>query len=416
MGTYHCGVTPEIEERNPFVGIATLVVALAIVAGLAARFGMNNAVAAVCAAIAVVGTWVLLAPQGETLEPAVSGAASNVATQRRSVPTSRTAPNSAFVAAPPEGTKRQGLRTAPRVAVGFDGVDAAEPDDAARPLPARDDDVFVEIAAPVQALGQLPQDAHALSIDANVNPPSNVSGAYTLGRFEVRAASRRGSDHVILNDPRQDDYVVAKAANGRYLVVVVADGETAAENAQFGSYWASRLLAQTIDLHLRDGIPGIDKMLERTRDELTKLFEKRFTDGTKMRTIATTLVGLIAPVDGGPAAGFRVGDSDILIDGPDGWSSVFGDPQANQAEVIFPRTVDADVAPLNFDVNCLLLATDGVSGPIATNDTVAMSYSAGLAAPISEVEFDQLMAFPLEQARGDRTAVAVWFAPAPSGR
>ena len=76
-----------------------------------------------------------------------------------------------------------------------------------------------------------------------------------------------------MNDLRQDDYVVASAANGRYLVVVVADGQGAAENAHYGSYWSCRLLAQAIDQHLRDGVPGIEKMLERTRDELQQLFE-----------------------------------------------------------------------------------------------------------------------------------------------
>ena len=216
---------------------------------------------------------------------------------------------------------------------------------------------------------------------------------------------------MILNDPRQDDYVVASAANGRYLVVVVADGQGSAENSHYGSYWSSRLLAQAIDQHLRDGVPGIEKMLDRTRDELSDLFEMRFTDGTKMRTIATTLVGLIAPVDGGPAAGFRVGDGDIFFAEPGtGWTSVFG-ATAVRPDAVFPRSVDADVAPLELDVNCLLLTTDGISEPLTSNAGVADSFATGLVAPISEVEFDQLLSFPLEEARGDRTAVAVWFTP-----
>ena len=206
----------------------------------------------------------------------------------------------------------------------------------------------------------------------------------------------------------QDDYCVASAAGGRYLVVVVADGHGAAENAHYGSYWASRLLAQSIDQHLRDGVPGIENMLERTRTELRQLFDLTFTDGTKLRTIATTLVGLIAPVDGGPAAGFRVGDSDLLIGGPDGWTSVFGAPSGDP-DTVFPRTIEADVAPLELDQACMLLATDGVAGPLSSNEGVAASFAEGLQGPVSEVEFDQLISFPLEEARGDRTAVGVWF-------
>ena len=409
MEAYHCGVTPEMQERNPFVSIAMLVVAMAAVAGLAMRFGLNSFVAAICVAAAIVGTWVLLSPQIETLEPALAGTRSAPAAKQgpQLTPTSNV---SAFTAKP-ESAPREGLRSTPRVKVGFDSPTAERPGStqAAR-LPVFDSDAFVESVVPVQALGQLPQDASALQITTTVEPSSNISGAYTLGQFEVRAASRRGSDHVILNDPRQDDYVVASAANGRYLVVVVADGQGSAENAHYGSYWACRLLAQAIDQHLRDGVPGIEKMLDRTRDELSELFEMRFTDGTKMRTIATTLVGLIAPVDGGPAAGFRVGDGDILTGGPDGWNSVFGSTPV-QADAVFPRSVEADVAPLELDVRCILLATDGVSAPITSNEGVASSFADALAAPISEVEFDQLMTFPLEEARGDRTAVSVWFSP-----
>jgi hypothetical protein len=408
MGAYHCRVTPETQDRNPFISIAVLVVVMALVAGLATRFGINSLVAAICVALAMFGTWVLLSPQIEILESAATTSGDARVATPGAVASGGVSSVSAF-AGKPASAAREGLRSTPRVAVGFDTPTAERPGthEPAR-LASFDSGSFVESVAPVQALGQLPQDASALQVSTTVEPSSNVSGAYTLGQFEVRASSRRGSDHVILNDLRQDDYVVASAANGRYLVVVVADGQGAAENAHYGSYWSCRLLAQAIDQHLRDGVPGIEKMLERTRDELQQLFDMRFTDGTKMRTIATTLVGLIAPVDGGPAAGFRVGNSDLLVAGADGWTSVFG-ASSTEADAVFPRTIDADVAPLELDGACLMLATDGVAGPITANDGVAMSLVEALQAPVSEVEFDQLMSFPLEEARGDRTAVGVWF-------
>lgn len=403
MGAYHCGVTPESQERNPFVSIAVLVVVMAVASGLAARYGLNSAVTALCVVIAIIGTWLLLSPQIETLESTLpaGGKADRDAGGRNAGTVS------AFTA--PTAAPRQGLRGEPRVAVGFDKTDGAQgrrPTPPAR-LPAIDES-SLDSVAPVQALGQLPQDAAALHVATTVEPVGNISGAYTLGRFEIRAASRRGSDHVILNDPRQDDYVIAGAANGRYLVIVVADGS--AENSHYGSYWTCRLLAQAIDHHLREGVPGIEKMLDRTRTELGELFDLTFTEGTKIRTIATKLVGLIAPVDGGPAAGFRVGDGDILVADGAGWRSVFGST-APQAESVFPRSIEADVAPLEFDANCLLLATDGMSVPLATNAEVGASLASGLARPVSEVEFDQLLTFPLEEARGDRTAVGVWFTP-----
>lgn len=409
MGAYYRWVTPEIPERNPFVAIAVMVLTLALVAGVAMRLGVNSVVAAICVGIAIIGTWLLLSPQIESLESALLPAGGGVSNAPGIASTS--AGVSAFSSAPVgEAAPRERLRSAPRIAVGFDGETSGAASAPAR-LPSMGADRFSDSVAPVQALGQLPQDASALQVSTTVEPAGNISGAYTLGQFEIRGASRRGSDHVILDDPRQDDYVVASAANGRYLVVVLADGESTAENAQYGAYWASRILAQTIDQHLREGVPGIEKMLTRTRDEVTELFEMRFTDGSKMRTIATRLVGLIAPVDGGPAAGFRVGNGDILFNGESGWQSIFGSNA--DAEAVFPRSIEADVAPLDLDLSCLLLASGGVVGPIRDNADVAASFAETLATPASEVEFDQMLSFPLEQARGDRTAVGVWFTPTP---
>lgn len=387
-------MTLEPQERNPFVSIGVLVVVLAAAAGLAARFGLNDVVTAVCVVVAILGTWLLLSPQTEVIESTLPAAGVAVA----------------------EAPPRQNLRSTPRVAVGFDkGAGARHAGTPPARLPAlthdplRDDDD--DGVAPVRALGRLPQDAVALQVDTQVEPDGMISGAFTLGRFEVRAASRRGSDNVILDDPRQDDYVVAGAANGRYLVIVVADGEGSAEHARYGAHWTCRLLARAIDRHLRDGVPGIENMLDRTREDIGQLFEETFPAGTRMRTIATKLVGLIAPVESGPAAGFRVGDGDILVAHDDGWRSVFVTP-APDPDIVFPRSIAADVAALELDGRCLLLSSDGVSKPIAANPSVAATLHRGLRRPVSEVEFDQLLTFPLEEARGDRTAVGVWFNPA----
>ena len=392
-------MTLEPQERNPFLGIAALVAALALVAGLASLYGVNVVVVILCIAAAVIGTLLLLSPRVEILQtmPGAAGPAPSPA-----------GGNSAF------GGARKNPVGTPREAVGFDsdGAPGATTTGQRPSLGSQGNNSGVvgpdaDTDAPVRALGQLPQDASALHIETTVNMPGNISGAYTLGKFEVRGVSRRGSDHVILNDPRQDDYVVASAANGRYLIAVVADGQGSAENAHYGSYWAARLLAQAIDQHLRDGVPGIDNMLIRTRDEISQLFEMRFTDGTKMRTIATTLAGVIAPVDGGPAAGFRVGGPDIFTYTGHGWSSIFNTPVEDDA--VFPRTIEAEVVALDVETQCLLIAADGVAEPIGSNVKVAQAFSEALSEPVGEVEFDQLLSFPLEEARGDRTAIALWF-------
>lgn len=393
------GVTPESPQRNPFFSIAALVAVLAVAAALAGRYGVNNAVAALCVVAAVLGTWFLLSPQIDVLESmpqAPAGGTQDDVTHGVS----------AFTTTEPviDTNGRQQLRSTPRMAVGFDGEEQTP---ARVSVPAASGAAAHADPPPVRALGQLPQDARGIHIETTVEPASNISGAYTLGKFEIRAASRRGSDHVILNDPRQDDVLIASAAGGRYLIAIVADGEGAAEFSHYGSYWSCRLLAQAIDQHLREGVPGIENMLSRTRDDLGQLFDLRFTDGTKLRTIATTLAGVIAPVDGGPGAAFRVGSADIFGPAETGWASVFS--QKPSADDVFPRTIDAEVVPLEFDANCLLLASDGVAAPLVNSAKIAESFREGLGEPTGEVEFDQLLTFPLEDARGDRTAAAIWF-------
>lgn len=401
MYAYHRFVAPtESTERNPFVAIAALVILLALVAGFGVRYGMNMGIAVICVIAAMVGTWLLLSPQLERAE--VQG---NVGTA------AGTESQFASTAAP---GRRQRLRQTPRVAVGFDAEGNADSAGGSGAKVQQAADVFDDSVVMVRPLGQLPTGAQALEVATELDVVSPVvQGAYTLGRFEVRAVSRRGSDHTVLDEPRQDDFVVAQAAGGRYLVIVVADGRGVAEHGHYGAYWSCRLLARAIDQNLRDGVPGMEKMLERTRSEVTSHFNAHFPDGTKMRSIATTLVGLIAPIDGGPAAGFRVGDSDILIDGDAGWTSIFATGPGSD-DAVFPKSIDAEIAPIALDSGCLLLATDGITDALAASSTLSDIYSTSLASVSDEAEFCALAEFDAEQfdgkeGVGDRTAVGVWF-------
>lgn len=385
-------------DRNPFIPIIGLVLVFALIAGFGMRYGMSGFIAGILVVAAMLGTWILLSPQtslsvaaAPQQRPAIIRGTSPAQPQSTALDSSQ----SAF-----SGTREQ-LRTAPRSVVGFSG--AAED-----PVRVDDYDPLSEAAIPVRPLGQLPSAADSLHVEQQVQPDPTTSGAFTLSRFEVRAASQQGSDHAVLSEPRQDDYVVAQAAGGRYLVVVLADGQLIAENAHYGAHWSCRLLAQAIDRNLREGVPGIEKMLSRTRDDITDLFHTQFTDGTKLRTIATTLVGFIAPVDGGPAAGFRVGSTDIMVDGEQGWSSIFGASEP-EADLVFPRSIDAEVAPIDLDVNALLLVSDDVANSLRDSSVVAGAFSDALRSPIDQDEFAALVDFDLEDSRGDRTAAAVWF-------
>lgn len=392
---------------------------MAAIAALSARFGVSFLVAILCAVVAMVGTWRFLAA-GDVIDV---DADNPMATQGQRGQRA-SADQIAFAPLPDEGVRAVNTRprapaavtgTATAAVVGAPSTMQAPPAEQVPPAVPSD-------AAPLDEIGWLPDDkpdslggaerlpdgAQALAITPPEQWEASVTGAYTIGKFEVRASSSVGTDHALLSEERQDDFVVARAGGNKYLIVVVANGVRTAEHAHLGSFWAARLLARNIELHLRDGVPGIEKMLDRTRTDLRVVFDEHFGDDTKLRTIATRLVGLIAPVDGGPAAGFRVGDGELLMEGPLGWSSVFGEPPPPEANMVFPRVSAAEVVSIDCAQGTLLLAGDGVHKPLASDEKLAGAISAGLRQPASEAGFAELLDFDIESARDDRTAVAVW--------
>lgn len=407
-------MTPQTSQSDAFATIAALVVVMAAISGLSARFGVNYVVAIVCALIAMFGTWRLLAPTAASAEVA-SG-------EPQPAPLPGTPGGTAFAPVPETsalagkpGADERVRAVGPTGTLGKQGVSSnadSTAAEAAADSQTSIDDIGWLPDARVNSLGgsgRLPDGAQALAIDPPDEWVSNVSGAYTLSRFDARAASHRGTDHGLLDELRQDDFVVARAGGNKYLIAVLANGVRTAENAHLGSYWACRLLARNIELHLRDGVPGIENMLDRTRADIQTAFGERFDADTKLRTIATRLVGLIVPVEGGPAAGFRVGDGEIFAHGPLGWSSVFGEAPPAEANMVFPRVSKAEVVSVDCTLGPILLAGDGVSRPLLENEAVAAAFSKACAEPPSEAAFDELVDFALDSARDDRTAVGIWF-------
>jgi len=248
-------------------------------------------------------------------------------------------------------------------------------------------------------------------------PPGSIADAYSLDNYEVRGASRIGIAHAHAGEPRQDDYVITTADGGRYLVVVVCDGLGSAPQSHFGSHWTTRLLSESIDIITREKGKShepqdVGYMIARTEGMLRTQFDASFPGG-QIDSISTTLVALVLPVDGSDGYAFRIGDSDLMFVSETGWQSVFGNPNegplADSTTAAFPSTNQAQYKAVRSGGRCIVLATDGVAGPmLASPDVVGAGFIQYTEQPISESDFSLLVGFERKAALDDRTAVAVW--------
>lgn len=377
-------------EEEPMTSVAILVGGLAFIVLVSERFDRPSLMVLGCALIAVVGTWYLAGPTETKDAPPVSP----VVNQRvPGPPVPRYTPNQdaqhlESPVPPPEPTK---LDVVPPATNGF---------------PSLGDPGGLFIA-------RLPFQASGVVDDSFVSPPAVISDSFSLDHYEVRAASRLGKSHAYRREPRQDDYFVTTAAEDRYLVTLVADGLGSAKYSHYGSHWTCRLLAKSIDLHLRDSVGEIAPMIDRAALELKKHFDSHFQDESDINMLSTTIVGLIAPLSGGKGIGFRIGDSDLMVNSRTGWKSVFESPAvgmiADTATKAFPSTTTPEVTVVDIGSDCLLLGTDGVFGPLEQSpDVVGATFSTELGGPVDEVTFMRLIGFNRRGAHDDRTAVAVW--------
>lgn len=250
-----------------------------------------------------------------------------------------------------------------------------------------------------------------------------------LGALTVRAASVRGTYGRYQGTPREDDYAMAEAGDGRWLVVALADGVTAAMAAHLGATLAVRTAAQQacrlleeagsdrIDLH------GVFKsaayQLRRSAEPMLEREGAEVTADAIAELFATTL--LLAVVPAGPVPGpvllARVGDTNAWTVGPDGWTPLFepksvGDGLASSAVAALPRLPEsvevAQVTPTAEQT--LVLATDGVTdafGPGA-DSAVAADLAACWQPPLpAPLEFARQVSFRGQSWDDDRTAIAI---------
>ncbi|MGV0043629.1 protein phosphatase 2C domain-containing protein [Mycobacterium colombiense] len=258
--------------------------------------------------------------------------------------------------------------------------------------------------------------------------PDMVIDGWSTDALTVRAASQRGHLHRYNGAPRQDDFVVHELPGGR-VIVVVADGVSAAQQSHLGASTAVKQAAAWLRDHLGEDIPGTDwsdlvKDAAWSLSEQAKnLFGLDKPDPVRAeRELATTLVcAVIQTLDSCRLRAHLVGvgDSSAWLLSAGVFTEILGGKETPDAEIAstavtpLPRVpkelVAAAIEVSHGDV--LLIGTDGIGDPLGTGqggvgnllrDVLCVS------PPPSLIEFAHAVGFSREMFDDDRTLVAIW--------
>lgn len=254
---------------------------------------------------------------------------------------------------------------------------------------------------------------------------------------EVRAASVRGLAHRAYGRVRQDEYGYRRSADGRYLVVCVADGVSSGELSHRAAVvavkWGTKWLADLLDRVEPAALPwgqfvrGVAGQIERYGRKLLRGREDLDAENCDLRDVAhklatTVLYAIIdlRAVDGAHVAHVvTVGDTSAWVLREGGrWEPQ--EPVKNEGAEVFSASVQAlplppaaDPVPVRTTIRAgeaLVLMTDGVGDPLGHGTGPVGRFLADVWArpPASGVEFAAQIGFARKSFDDDRTVVAVW--------
>ena len=216
-----------------------------------------------------------------------------------------------------------------------------------------------------------------------------------------------GVRHRLAGTPVQDSF--AWAVQDDLLVVAVADGLGGVPNSDTT---AARAATAAVEAALAVSDPAAD----RTSAAIAAANQAARGGGA-----TTIVVAVLHPH--GPAALGRVGDSSAFLVGAQdaSWRELFAPPEGDAIGSTTAALPAAEVQPEGATVildehHVLVLATDGIADPWRDGPTtVAPVLAAALAEPLGPLELAQLTDFSRQGCHDDRTLLAVWLQPGPSG-
>lgn len=248
--------------------------------------------------------------------------------------------------------------------------------------------------------------------------------------FAVRASSVRGYLHRYNGAPRQDDFALLLRADGRQLLIAVADGVSGAEQSHIGSTTAVRYAIRWLDANLPEEVSDGDwrALAENTAwalvEQANALFGVDKSAEEAEQLLATTLVCAVVDYDedgGATAHVVGVGDSGAWILSEGSITRIEGGKEESDAGLAssavsgLPRVPD-EVRAVTTRIKAgevLLLGTDGFGDPLGpgTGDLGSLFKTLlGDSVP-SMIAFTYALDFSRETFDDDRTLVAVWPGP-----
>ena len=316
----------------------------------------------------------------------------------------------------------------PSITLGTDEADAG-PIAAGSPPGVRISSSSFE-PVPRLAVGSEPPrlDAKAIrSADFRLTPyrPDSLVDGWEAGPFQVRAASVRGDAHRYYGVPRQDDMTVAWDAEAEVLVIVVADGVSAAPYSQVGASVACRYAVECLLRQpLVDQPPDWVEVLEGCAWAMIEAGQRlrslpRPDPVRAEQDLATTLcvARVIATETGVDVRAMSVGDSGLGVVRDNQILSLLGakappvDGITDTAVVALPR-IPAPPATGEWLLSAnetLLVATDGLWDPIGAGTGDVARFIVDALGPDLPDQADFLRVVDLykETHDDDRTLVAV---------
>jgi hypothetical protein len=258
--------------------------------------------------------------------------------------------------------------------------------------------------------------------------PDVVIDGWSTDTMTLRGVSQRGHLHRYNGAPRQDDFAAHHLPDGR-VIVLVADGISAAPQSHIGASTATKQAAEWLHSHLSDDIANTDwlALLKNAAWALNERAETLLGLGAPdpvraEEQLATTLVcAVIEPTGAGGLRAYLigVGDSSAWLLSSGQFVEILGGKPvpacgvASSAVVGLPW-VPTELAPVVVEVadgDVLLVGTDGIGDPLGSgHGGVGNLLREVLTDPSvpSLIEFAHAVDFSRETFDDDRTLVAVW--------
>lgn len=258
--------------------------------------------------------------------------------------------------------------------------------------------------------------------------PDAVIDGWSTDVMTVRGVSQRGHLHRYNGAPRQDEFVVHQISNDR-VIVVVADGVSAAQQSHLGATAAVKQAATWLrdclgeDLAQTDWLALMKNAAWSLSEQAQNLFRLAEPDPVRAENeLATTLVSaVIEPADSDRLRAYLVGvgDSGAWMLSSGVFTEILGSKAASSVEIASPAVtalpwVPKEITPVVVEVGAgdvLLIGTDGIGDPLGTGQggvgNLLRAMLCADSAP-SLIEFAHAVDFSRENFDDDRTLVAVW--------